>query len=117
MSARLTRLPPTTEREFTAQVIELAHMYGWLVAHFRPARMADGSWRTPLQGDGKGFPDLVLVKPGRLIFAELKTDDGVVEPMQKRWLDTLRTTEVDVHVWRPHQLRVEVNAALAPSAE
>jgi VRR-NUC domain len=94
-------------------VIQVAHLYGWHIAHFRPARTADGSWRTPLQADGAGFPDLVLVRPPRVIFAELKTEDGKLDPLQQLWIDKLRRTLVEVFVWRPHQLDVEIQAALA----
>jgi hypothetical protein len=45
-----------SEAAFTDAVIELARLGGWRVAHFRPARTASG-WRTPVQGDGAGFPD------------------------------------------------------------
>jgi hypothetical protein len=109
------RAYPVTEREFTAQVLQLAHIYGWLVAHFRPARRVDGSWRTPLQGDGAGFPDLVLVRgpwgerPARVIFAELKAEDGRIGRLQTRWLGALEAVAgVETYVWKPSQLAHEI---------
>jgi hypothetical protein len=75
-----------TEAEFQDQVIHLARLYGWRCAHFRPARTEKG-WRTPVQADGKGFPDLVLVRGPELIAAELKADKGRVSPEQQAWLD------------------------------
>lgn len=51
-----------------------------------------------------GFPDLVLVKGTRLIFAELKADTGRVSPAQQRWLDALGATSRAV-VWRPRDWR------------
>jgi hypothetical protein len=47
-----------SERDFQAAVLEAARVFGWHVAHFRPARTAHG-WRTPVAADGAGFPDIV----------------------------------------------------------
>ncbi|MBA4187575.1 MAG: hypothetical protein C0467_06105 [Planctomycetaceae bacterium] len=90
-----------TEADFTAQVIQLAHIHGWKVAHFRPAETAKG-WRTAVQGDGAGFPDLILVKAGRpVVYAELKSDGGKTSSAQDMWLETLRLTPSQAFVWRP----------------
>jgi hypothetical protein len=94
-----------SEADWTAYVIDLAHRYGWLVAHFRPARTATG-WRTPVQADGAGFPDLVLVNPWQrqLVFAELKARNGHPSRAQLNWLANLADVEnVGVYVWRPDQ--------------
>ena len=84
-----------TEAQFQRSVIELAQLNGWKVAHFRPAQNGKGAWRTPVAADGAGFPDLVLVKDGRLIFAELKTNTGRVRPEQKSWFDELCMVGLD----------------------
>ena len=89
-----------TERQWQRQVLDAARYCGWLRAHFRPAQTARG-WRTPVEGDGAGFPDLVLVRGHRLLFVELKSDRGRVSPAQQAWLDALRRASVEVHVWRP----------------
>ena len=97
-----------TEAAFTSQVIALCRLWGWKVAHFRAAQTARG-WRTPVQGDGAGFPDLVLVRPakrgvvGRLVWAELKTDTGRLSAEQERWLDALKGAGQEAYVWRPEQ--------------
>ncbi len=75
-----------TEAAFQKGVIQLARLLGWRVAHFRPAQDRQGRWKTPMQGD-PGFPDLVLAKGGRVIFAELKRDTKAqLSPEQKLWL-------------------------------
>jgi hypothetical protein len=81
----LTTLPPQSEASFLEQIIDLAHLFGWRVAHFRAARTFSG-WRTPVQGDGKGFPDLVLCRrrrPNRertrTIFADIVQVDQVFD--------------------------------------
>ena len=58
-----------SESALQDNVIELAHVLNYVVAHFRPARTAHG-WVTPVSADGKGFPDLVLVGRGRVVFVE-----------------------------------------------
>ena len=92
-----------TESAFTRQVLELAKLHGWRTAHFRPARTEKG-WRTAVSGNGVGFPDLVMIRGGRLIFAELKTDDGKVRDEQADWIADLSrvpSTWVVSEVWRP----------------
>ncbi len=90
-----------SERDFQDQIIELAHIYGWAVAHFRPAMKQDGSWRTAVSADGTGFPDLVLVRSPRLIFAEVKSEEGKVTSEQSSWLRNLAAAKQDVYLWRP----------------
>lgn len=89
-----------TEAELQRGVIELARVLGWRVAHFRPA-LTEHGYRTAVQGDGRGFPDLVLVKPPRLMFVELKADRGSFGPDQAAWLGELELTAAEVYVWRP----------------
>ena len=92
---------PISEAEFLRQVIELAELLHWEVAHFRPAQTSKG-WRTPVQGSlGKGWPDLVLAKPGRLLFAELKRDGRKPTPEQGRVLAMLAATGAEVWQWMP----------------
>lgn len=89
------------ERDFQRAVLDYARLHGWLAVHFRPARTSKG-YRTPIEGDGVGWPDLVLVRPPRLLFAELKTDRGKLSPAQERWLDVLgQVPGIEVRIWRP----------------
>ena len=90
-----------TEKELQAAVIELAHLYGWFVAHFRPAQNARGDWRTPVAADGKGFPDLVMVRREQLMFVELKSAKGRLSPEQEIWIAKLDDTCAEVFVWYP----------------
>ncbi len=101
-----------TEAQWQRQVLELAQLGRWRVAHFRPAQTAKG-WRTPVGADGAGFPDLVLTRPPELIFAELKAEKGRTTPAQEAWLEDLQVVadmvavvevvahHVRVFVWRP----------------
>jgi hypothetical protein len=89
------------ERDWQKQVIDLARLCGWHIAHFRPARTEHG-WRTPVQADGQGYPDLTMVRRGELIFAELKADKGRLTKKQEDWLEKLGGVPgIKVRVWRP----------------
>lgn len=88
------------EADLLDQVLELARMLRWRVAHFRHSRTLHG-WRTPVSADGAGWPDLVLVRPPRIIFAELKSDNGRTSPDQDAWLADLAACGAEVHLWRP----------------
>mgnify|MGYP003677610739 FL=1 len=80
--------PAISEAQFQKQVIQLAQLLGWRVAHFRAAQTSRG-WRTPVAADGAGFPDLVLARRGQLIFAELKTQRGKLSNAQECWQEAL----------------------------
>lgn len=88
-----------SEADWQSQVVDLARLNGWIVAHFRPARTEQG-WRTPVGADGAGFPDLVLVRE-RVVFAELKSQHGRLSPTQRAWQDTLQQAGAEHWVWRP----------------
>ena len=104
-----TAPPAISEAAFTANVIALARMHGWLAYHALPARTNKG-WRTLTMGN-VGFPDLVLARPGGLIFAELKTERGVLSPSQFQWTEALvdalagHGETLRYEVWRPSQLQ------------
>lgn len=89
------------ERQFQQQVIELAQLLGYRVAHFRPALRQSGRWATPVAANGAGFPDLVLVGRGRVIFVELKSERGRLTPAQSEWRDALIAAHAEWYCWRP----------------
>lgn len=99
--------------DLLGQVLALAATYKVRSAHFRPARTSQG-WRTPVSGDGKGWPDLVLVGPLGVLFRELKAARGRVSRDQAEWMLALARVGEDVGVWRPYDLvdgRVEAELA------
>ena len=92
-------LSSLSERDWQAQVVELAGLCGWMVQHSRPAQIGD-RWMTAITGN-VGFPDLVLAHKAKgVVFAELKTDSGRVSTPQKEWRDTL-AGHVEWYLWRP----------------
>lgn len=92
------------EKTFQRHVIDAAHHTGWIVAHFHPLRTAHG-WKTPASADGAGWPDLVLVGRGQILFRELKTNKGRPTVDQKAWLDRFDENGGDSAIWRPRDLR------------
>jgi hypothetical protein len=83
--------PTLSEKAFSQTVTDLARLLGW--ACYR-------TWlsvRSPA-----GFPDLVLVRPPRLIFAELKSEKGRLTEAQRAWIELLaQVPAVETYVWRP----------------
>jgi hypothetical protein len=56
-----------------------------------------------------GFPDLVIVGPGGVLFRELKSETGRVSPHQRAWIESLTAAGADAGIWRPadqHEGRV-----------
>lgn len=81
------------ERGVLATVTEAAAAAGWLCFHDFDSRR-----------NVAGFPDLVCVRDGRLVFLELKTEKGRVRPEQQVWLAALsQVPGVVAMVARPSQ--------------
>ena len=86
------------EAEFQNWVLERAGEYGGMRQHTKLARyVPKGRKKQPLID--RGFPDLVLAKEGKVIFAELKTEKGAVRKEQKQWLELLGGV-----LWRPRDM-------------
>jgi hypothetical protein len=86
-----SKIPRITERDFLATVRSFAELLGWTCYH---------TWQSI--HSPAGFPDLVLVRPPRIIFAELKVGKRHPTPAQERWLNLLRECRgVEVYLWRP----------------
>jgi hypothetical protein len=91
-----------SESQFQGQVQELALLYGWQFMHIRPGLNQRGTWRTPISGAlGAGWPDLVLIRGNRMIFAELKSEKGKLTAAQVTVLNALEATGHEVFCWHP----------------
>ena len=93
--------PGFTEAQFTDRIVDTAHLYGWKAAHFRAGRTAHG-YRTPLQYDAKGWPDLILVHPdtGTVLAVEVKLwRNRKPAPEQEQWLRWLNLCGISAAVW------------------
>ncbi len=89
-----------TEAQLQSAIIDLAHALGYRAAHFRPALTSKG-WRTPVSADGKGFPDLNLVKKDRVVYIECKSEKGKQSPEQIEWEMAIRASGAEYFLFRP----------------
>ena len=80
-----------SERKLQSEVEALAKLAGWLYFHVYDSRRS-----------AYGFPDVVLLRPPYLIFAELKSARGKLTAHQKLWARLLRLVPgVEYYEWRP----------------
>jgi hypothetical protein len=88
-----------TESEWQQQVLAAALRLGWQTMHIGRTgkHQAVGAKGTL----GIGWPDVTLVKGGRIIFAELKAQDGVLTPNQNGVFQHLSKTSAECYIWRP----------------
>ena len=96
MTAKMlsTSARPLTERQFQSQVVDLARLFNWRIYHPFLSKWSE-----------KGYPDLTLVRPPRLVFAELKREGGRPTAVQTEWLDLLgQCVGVESYLWRPADL-------------
>ena len=87
-----------TEREFQATVAIIATNFGWTLQHHWSERHSRAGW-----------PDLTLCRGHRLMFWELKREDGKPTPAQEQWLTKLAEiakTNPGIHVacFRPSDM-------------
>lgn len=107
----MTAVPPAvrkvSEKAFQRAVIDLAQTLGWGVAHFHDSRRQVRPGVHVGDRSAAGFPGLVMIRHGRLLFVELKAEKGKLRPTQEHWIEALREAESDcagrvlVRVWRP----------------
>lgn len=92
-------------------IVEMAEWAGWdLIYHTYDSRRSR-----------RGFPDLVMVRNGRMILAEVKSSSGTMSEDQVRWFDGLLQVEhatghiVEAHVWFPDDWdRIETTLTSTP---
>lgn len=85
--------PQISETQLQEAIRELARTLGLRLYHTHDSRRSYS-----------GFPDLVIVGRGGLLFRELKKDGEHPSPEQRTWLDALTTAGADAGVWRPADL-------------
>lgn len=86
------KLPEITEKQFESQVKSVAKMFGWLYYH---------TWKSI--HSPAGFPDCVFVRE-RVVWAELKRENGQPTPEQCEWLEALAEAGQEVYLWRPSDM-------------
>ena len=78
-----------SEADFQRQVITLAESLRWSCYHTHDS-----------QRSNPGYPDLTLWRE-RIVYAELKRENGKLSHAQMKVLDELKTARGEVYVWRP----------------
>jgi hypothetical protein len=81
------------EAQLEAEFHTLATALGW--RWFHPPRAVKEKITA-------GYPDDTLVKPPRLLFAELKQEGKYPSVEQRAWHADLLACGVEVYVWRPY---------------
>lgn len=89
-----------SEAQLLRSVLYRARKWGWSYARATKVLTPHGLV-TPMS---RGWPDLILARPGRLLAVELKSNRGSLRPEQRRWLDILQAAGVETYVWRPRDL-------------
>ena len=88
-----------TETDLQTLIVDVAEQCGWLVFHDNDSRR-----------NNAGFPDLVLVKPPRVVFMALKSDKGTLRPAQQVWMGHLLECDtIASAVVRPEHLDLVTN--------
>jgi hypothetical protein len=83
-----------SEKELSRNIVKEAKDLNWLVYH---------TWLSKFSP--AGFPDLCMVRGNRLLFWELKTNKGKVNPLQEAWIDALsQVPGVEAKIVRPDNL-------------
>ena len=95
------KTPGPSERSFQQSVLYWARIRGWKVCHFHDSRRQVRPGQFVGDADAAGYPDLTLCRGTRLMFAELKAETGKVTVTQQEWIEGLRLTGAEVHVWKP----------------
>ena len=84
-------VPEPSEKQFMETVIEYAMYKKWLPYHVFDSRRS-----TP------GFPDLIMLRAGRLVVAELKVKKRKPTKAQEVWLAEFALCHgAEVFVWYP----------------
>jgi len=79
------------EKQFLAQVKELADLFGWKLYHPFLSKFS-----------ARGWPDVALLRGDRLLLIELKTETGQPTPEQAEWLELLEQVPgVEAYLWKP----------------
>lgn len=74
-------MPAGPEREFQNTLVSLLEMFGYVTEHTYPLLTKQGFWRTG--STLKGKPDLIALRPPRLLAIEVKGPTGRLEPAQR----------------------------------
>jgi hypothetical protein len=85
-----------SEAEWMVAIGDRLDYYGWTWHDTYPTRRTPGRW-TP-EHSAKGVPDLICLRPPRVLWLEIKTETGRVTPQQEAWLEGLRQSGEEAYI-------------------
>lgn len=88
-------IPRMTEKQLARNIVTEAKNCNWLVYHTFMSK-----WSSP------GFPDLLMIRDGKILAWELKAQDKEASPAQREWLDAFALSGADARVVRPDDLEM-----------
>lgn len=98
---RVVARSPLREADLQKSVITSAQFLGWKVMHPLPGKVDRGrGYATTTMGDGKGYPDLTLVRE-RIVWVELKAEGKYLTVEQKLWRDWILAAGGEWYCWKP----------------
>lgn len=103
--------PGTPERDFQNALMKYAKLRGWRRAHFRPARVirrGKETWETPIDGDAKGFLDIIMLRGNRIVVIECKAGKNKPTADQESWAEAWKAAGAEVYVWYPKDLDLAI---------
>ena len=83
---------PITEKQFQENIRQLALYLGYdFIYHTHDSRHSPA-----------GFPDLIILRDGRMIVAELKAEGGELTAEQYFWLvEFSKIPSAEIYLWKP----------------
>lgn len=76
-----------TESQLRSNIVRVLKRRKWLV--------------MPLtERSSSGYPDMMIIKDGRVVFVELKRQSGKIEPIQLYWNELLKKNGVEAYFVR-----------------
>lgn len=79
-----------SEKAFQAEIVELARLRGWVEFHQFDSRRSREGW-----------PDLVLIRPPRVLFWEVKSEHGRATEDQLATLAALQDCGLEARIVKP----------------
>lgn len=104
-AARRTLDLAMSETLWQATVVDLAIMLGWTCLHHNDSRrevvnQSTGERKLVGDRDAAGLPDWLFLRE-RIVFAELKREQGKTTPQQDAVIAAIRRAGGEAWVWRP----------------
>jgi hypothetical protein len=110
-----SRVLAVSEAEWMVAVADRLDFYGWTWHDTWPTHRTPGRW-TP-EHAAKGVPDLICLRPPRVLWLEIKTETGRVSLHQEAWIKGLRQSGQEAYIVHiPRQLQW-LDDLLSPDAE